>query len=67
MYDLAFLRSPNIGEIRVKVGPKTNYFFLLYEPVPTELKFSIIFFHRYVANQQANKTVPTIFFFSNIF
>ena len=45
MYDLAFLRSPNIGKIRVKVGPKTNYFFLLYEPVPTELKFSIIFFH----------------------
>ena len=25
--NLPFLRSPNIGKIRVKVGPKTNYFF----------------------------------------
>ena len=31
IYNLPFLRSPNIGKIRVKVGPKTNYFFLLYE------------------------------------
>ena len=26
IYNLLFLRSPNIGKIRVKVGPKTNYF-----------------------------------------
>ena len=26
IYNLPFLRSPNIGTIRVKVGPKTNYF-----------------------------------------
>ena len=31
VYDLHFLSSPNIGKIRVKVRPKTNYFFLLYE------------------------------------
>ena len=31
--NLPFLHSPNIGKIRVKVGPKTNYFFLLYEPL----------------------------------
>ena len=31
IYKLPFLSSPNIGKIRVKVGPKTNYFFLLYE------------------------------------
>ena len=31
IYNLPFLCSPNIGKIRVKVGPKTNYFFLLYE------------------------------------
>ena len=31
------------------------------------MKFSIIFFHRYVANQEADVTVPAIFFFSNIF
>ena len=26
IYNLPFLRSPNIGKIRVKVGPKTNCF-----------------------------------------
>ena len=26
IYNLYFLRSPNISKIRVKVGPKTNYF-----------------------------------------
>ena len=31
IYNLTFLRRPNIGKIRVKLGPKTNYFFLLYE------------------------------------
>ena len=30
IYNLPFLRSPNIGKIRVKVGPKTNYFFLRF-------------------------------------
>ena len=29
IYNLPFLRSANIGKIRAKVGPKTNYFFLL--------------------------------------
>ena len=31
IYNLPFLRSTNIGKIRIKVGAKTNYFFLLYE------------------------------------
>ena len=33
LYNLPFLRSPNIGKIRVKVEPKTNYFYseLLYQ------------------------------------
>ena len=31
IYNLPFLRSPNVGKIRVKFGPKTNYFSLLYE------------------------------------
>ena len=26
MYNLPFLRSPNIGKVRVKDGPKTDYF-----------------------------------------
>ena len=28
-YNLSFLRSPNIGKILVKVGPKTNFFFYI--------------------------------------
>ena len=66
IYNLPFLRSPNIGKIRVNVGPKT-IFPIFWAPAPTELQFSIIFFHWYVANQETNKTVPAIFFFSNIF
>ena len=31
IYNLPFLRSPNIGKIRVNVGSKTNCFFLIYE------------------------------------
>ena len=31
IYSLPFLPSPNIGKIRVKVGPKANYFLLIYE------------------------------------
>ena len=29
IYDLPFLHSPNIGKIRVKVGPKTDYFYYI--------------------------------------
>ena len=66
IYNLPFWRSSNIGKIRVKVGPKTT-FPIFWAPAPTELQFSIIFFHWYVANQETNKTVPAIFFFPNIF
>ena len=66
--NLPFLRSHNIGKIRVKVGIKTNYFFLIYELLHQQnLKFSIIFCHWYVANEETNKAVPMIFFFSSIF
>ena len=34
---LPFLRSPNMGKIRVNVGPKTNYFSYFRAPAPTEL------------------------------
>ena len=64
--NLPFLRSPNIGKIRVKVGLKT-IFPTLWAPARTELQFSIIIFHLNVANQETNKTVPAIFFFLNIF
>ena len=40
---------------------------IFWAPAPTELEFSINFLDWYVANQGTNKTVPAIFFFSNIF
>ena len=67
IYDLPFLRSPNIGKIRVKVGPKTNYFSYILSSCTNRIAVFNIFFHWYVANQETNKTVPAIFFFSNIF
>ena len=48
--NLPFLQFPNIGKIRVKVGPKTRYFSSFMSSCTTELQFSIIFFHWYVAN-----------------
>ena len=46
LYNLPFLCSRNISKIRVKVGIKTNYFFLIYELLHQQnVKFSIIFCH----------------------
>ena len=67
IYNLPFLRSPNIGKIRVKVGPKTNYFSYFMSSCTNRIVVFNIFFHLYLANQETNKTVPAIFFFSNIF
>ena len=52
MYNLPFSRFLNIEKIRDKFGPKTNYF-------PNSMSCCI--------NHETNKTVPAIFFFSNIF
>ena len=65
--NLPFLSSPNIGKIGSKLGQKLTTFPTLWAPAPTELQFSIIFFHWYVANQETNKTVPAIFSLLNIF
>ena len=45
-----------------KLGQKLTTFPTLWAPAPTELHFSIFFFHWYVAYQETNKTVPAIFF-----
>ena len=50
-----------------KLGQRLTTFPTLWAPAPTKLYCSIIFFHWYSANQETNKTVPAIFFFSNIF
>ena len=67
IYNLPFWRSPNIGKIRVKVRPKTNYFSYILSSCTNRIAVFSNFFHWYVANQETNKTVPAIFFFPNIF
>ena len=66
IYNLSFLRSPNI-KIRVKVGPKTNYFSYNLSSCTNRIAVFNNFFHWYVANQETNKTVPVIFFLLDIF
>ena len=65
--NLPFLSSPNIGKIRVKVGPKTNYFSYFMSSCTNRIAVFSNFFHWYIANQETNKTVPAIFFLLNIF
>ena len=65
--DLPISHVPNIRKIRVKVGPKTNYFSYFMSSCTDRIVVSNIFFHLYLANQETNKTLPVIFLFSNIF
>ena len=58
---LPFLPSPNIGKIRVKVGPKTNYFSYFMSVCTNRIALFNNFFHWYVANQETSKTMPAIF------
>ena len=68
IYNIPYLLSPNIGKIRVKVGPKSNYFSYILSSFTNRIAvLNNFFFHWYVANQETNKTVSTIFFFPNIF
>ena len=63
MCNLPFLSSPNIGKIRVKVRPKTNYFSYFMSSCTNTIAVFNIFFHWYVANQEKNKTMLAIFSF----
>ena len=65
--NLPISHFPNIRKIRVKVGPKTNYFSYFMSSCTDRIVVFNNFFHLYLANQEKNKTVPAIFFFSNIF
>ena len=68
IYNLPFLRSPNIGKIRAKVGSKTNYFsYILSSSTNRIAVFNNFFSLICIANQETNETLPPIFFFPNIF
>ena len=66
--NLPFSHFPNIRKIRVKVGPKTNCFsYFMSSCTDRIVVFNSFFFHLCLANQESNKTVPAVFFFSTIF
>ena len=67
IYNLPFLRFPNIGKIGVKVGPKTSYFSSFMSSCTNRIAVFDTIFPWYATNQGTNKTVPAISFFSNIF
>ena len=64
--NLPISHFPNIRKIRVKVGPKNNYFSCFMSSCTDRIVVFNNFFHLYLANQGANKTLPVIFSFSNI-
>ena len=65
--NLRFSHFTDIRKIRVKVGSKTNCFSYFMRFCTDRIVIFKIFLHWYLANQETNKTVPAIFFFSNIF
>ena len=54
-------------ESRSKLGQKLTTFSDFMSSCTNRIEVFNNFFHRYVANQEANKTMPAIFFFSYIF
>ena len=66
MYNLPFSRFPNIGKIRVKFGPKINYFSYFMSSCTNRIAVFYNFFSL-ICIQPRDKTVPAIFFFSSIF
>ena len=44
IYNLPFIRSPNVGKIRVKIGPKTNYFSYILSSCSNRIAVFINFF-----------------------
>ena len=62
-----FLSSLNIRKMRFKVGPKTNYFSYFMSSCTNRVPVSKKFFHWYLDNQKANKTLAASFFLLNIF
>ena len=65
--NLPISHFPNIRKIRIKVGPNNNYFSYIISSCTDSIVVFNNFFHLYLTNQETNKTLPAIFFFSNIF
>ena len=57
IYNLPFLRSPNIVKIRVKVGPKTDYFSYILSPCTNRIAVFNNFFSL-ISSQLRDKQSP---------
>ena len=72
IYNLPFLRSPNIGKIRVKVGPKTNYFSYFMSSCTNRIEvfnnfFSLICSQPRDKQNRARKFLLSKYFLNNLF
>ena len=68
--NLPFLHSPNIGKIRINVGPKTNYFPYFMSPCTNRIAvfnnfFSLIFSQPKSKRKRARDFFPFEYFFNN--
>ena len=62
IYNLSFLHSPNIGKIRVKVGPKTNYFSYFMSSCTNRIAVFNIFFSLIRSQPRDKQNHPHDFF-----
>ena len=71
IYNLSFLRCPNIGKTRVKVGPKTNYFSYILSSCTNRIAvfhnfFSLICGQPRDKQNRARDFLISKFFFNNL-
>ena len=67
IYNLPFLRSPNIVKIRVKVGPKTDYFSYILSPCTNRIAVLNIFFALIYSQPRDKQNRGRVFLLSKYF
>ena len=70
-YNLSYLRSPNIGKIKVKVGPKTDYFSDILSPCTNRIGvfnnfFSLICSQPWGKQNRARRFLFSKYFLNNL-
>ena len=66
IYNLPFLRSSNIGKIRIKVRPKTDYFFYILSSCTKIIFFSLICSQPRNKQHRARDFLLSIYFLNNL-
>ena len=67
IYNLPFLRSPNNGKVRVKVGPKTNYFSYILSSCTNRIAVFNDFFSLICSQPKGKQKRARDFFLSKYF